>query len=119
VADVVALLDDLFFQAKILETAKHAGVEVRVCATPELLLDALRTATPRLVIVDLNAKSNALEAIGVARSAAAGVPLIAFLSHVQTELAERARTAGCAEVMPRSKLVRELATILGRAKSEL
>jgi hypothetical protein len=42
---------------------------------------------------------------------------VGFLSHVQTELAELARAAGCQDVMPRSKFTAELAQILGRAKS--
>jgi hypothetical protein len=122
VAHVVALVDELFFQAKILETAKHVGVELRLCATPQALEAELRSnangTAPRLVVIDLNAKANALGAIGVAQAAAPGVPLIAFLSHVQTELAEQARAAGCADVMPRSKFTRDLATILATAKSE-
>ena len=43
VAQIVALVDDLFFQAKILETAKHVGVEVRTCTTPEALLAEIET----------------------------------------------------------------------------
>ena len=43
--------------------------------------------------------------------------VIAFLSHVQTDLAERARSAGCAEVMPRSKFTQNLAEILRGAKT--
>ena len=34
-AQVVALVDDLFFQSKLLETAKQLGVELRTCTTPE------------------------------------------------------------------------------------
>ena len=69
-------------------------------------------------MIDLNAKANPLAAIGVARAVTPNVPLIAYLSHVQTELAEQARAAGCTTVMPRSKFTRGLATILARAKSE-
>jgi hypothetical protein len=43
---------------------------------------------------------------------------VGFLSHVQIDLAEQARAAGCSEVMPRSKFTKDLATILARAKSE-
>jgi hypothetical protein len=52
------------------------------------------------------------------QTTAPGVPVVAFLSHVQVELAEAARAAGCREVMPRSEFTRNLATILERAKSE-
>jgi DNA-binding NarL/FixJ family response regulator len=117
-AEVVALVDDLFFQAKLMETAKHLGVELHTCATPEALMTEVAAHAPKLVVVDLNARSNPLRAIeGMGRSAAS-IPLIAFLSHVQTDLAERARAAGCTNVMPRSKFTRELATIFAQAKSE-
>ena len=116
-ADVVALIDDLFFQSKVLETARHLGVTLSICATADALAGELRQGSPRLVVIDLNAGSNAVDAIGIAKSSAPGVPLVAFLSHVQTDLAESARAVGGAEVLPRSKFTRDLATILARAKS--
>ena len=117
-ADVVAFVDDIFFQAKIAEAAKQTGVELRTCGAPETLEAELASATPKLVLVDLNARANAFDAISRARAAASEAPLIAFFSHVQADLAERARAAGYAEVMPRSKFTRVLATILARAKSQ-
>jgi CheY-like chemotaxis protein len=117
VAQVVALVDDLFFQAKLLETAKQVGVELRTCATPEALSAEIAKSAPKLVVVDLNARGNPLQAVEQVR-ADGDIPLIGFLSHVQLDLAERARAAGCRDVMPRSKFTRDLATILARAKSE-
>ncbi len=116
-ANVLALVDDLFFQAKIIETARHLGVDLKICTTPDALLDELSKATPNLVVVDLNARNQPLQAVERMQSAAANVPLVGFLSHVQTELAEQARAAGCSEVMPRSKFTNDLATILSRGKS--
>jgi DNA-binding NtrC family response regulator len=117
-AQVVALVDDLFFQAKMLETAKRLGVELRVCASLEALIAEAASNATRLAIVDLNARSKPLEAIVRVQAAVPGVPVVAFLSHVQVELAEAARAAGCREVMPRSQFTRNLATILERGKSE-
>ncbi|MGA7191244.1 MAG: hypothetical protein WBY66_22305, partial [Candidatus Acidiferrales bacterium] len=117
-ASVLAFVDDLFFQAKILETAKHAGVDVRTFTTADALLSEIRKQTPKLVIVDLNAHNKPLDAIESVRSAAPDVPLISFLSHVQVELAQRASAAGSSRVMPRSQFTRELATILAQAKSQ-
>lgn len=116
-ADVVALLDDIFFQAKVAEAAKHLGVELKMCTSSDAFAAEISSGQPKLIIVDLNARSNPLDAIATGRANAPDVPLIAFLSHVQTDLAEKARAAGCAEVMPRSKFTRDLATILARAKS--
>ncbi|HTZ74316.1 MAG TPA: response regulator [Candidatus Aquilonibacter sp.] len=117
-ADALAYLDDIFFQAKITETARILGVVLQICASPQALAAELAANKPHLIIIDLNAHTNPFDAIAIASKEGQGVPLIAFLSHVQTELAERARAAGCAEVMPRSKFSRDLATILARAKSQ-
>jgi ActR/RegA family two-component response regulator len=118
VAQIVAFVDDLFFQAKILETAKHVGVEVRTCTTAEALLAAIAQHSPSFVVVDLNAKNNPLDAIKQIRAVSATLPVTCFLSHVQVGLGEQARAAGCTEVMPRSKFTQHLATILGQAKSQ-
>jgi len=117
VAQIVAYVDDLFFQAKILETAKHVGVEVRTCTTPPALLAEIAKHSPALVVVDLNSKNKPLDAIKQVREVSTTLPVICFLSHVQVELGEQARGAGCTEVMPRSKFTQHLAIILGQAKS--
>jgi DNA-binding NarL/FixJ family response regulator len=117
-AQVVALVDDLFFQAKLLETAKQLGIDLRTFASPEAFIAEIAKDVPKLVVVDLNARNNPLEAIERTHATAADIPLIGFLSHVQVELAERARVAGCRRVMPRSKFTRDLATILAQAVSE-
>lgn len=116
-AQIVALVDDLFFQAKILETAKHVGVEVRTFTTPEALLAAITQHSPALVVVDLNARNNPLDAIKQVRAISTTLPVTCFLSHVQVELAAQAQEAGCTDVMPRSKFSQHLATILAAAKS--
>jgi DNA-binding NtrC family response regulator len=117
VAQVVAFVDDLFFQAKILETAKQVGVEVRTCTTPQALLAEIAKHSPALVIVDLNARNKPLDAIKQVRQSSATISVTCFLSHLQVELGEQARAAGCTDVMPRSKFAQHLATILGNAKS--
>ncbi|MGA2511914.1 MAG: response regulator [Candidatus Acidiferrales bacterium] len=117
-ADVVAFVDDLFFQAKILETAKRIGVDVYTCSAPDVLDAEIARALPKLVVVDLNARSSPLEAIARVRAGGREIPLVAFLSHIQLNLAESARAAGCRDVMPRSKFTQNMATILARAKSE-
>lgn len=117
-ADIAALIDDVFFLAKVLETAKQVGVEVHACTTAEGLDAEIAKSAPRLVVVDLNAASNPLQTFERLRTRGAAIPSIGFLSHVQVELAEQARAAGCGEVMPRSKFTQNLATILARAKSD-
>jgi len=123
-ADVLALVDDLFFQAKLTETARKLGVKLRTVSTGTALVDALHPAPdgvstdlPRLVVVDLNARQGAVEAIEQLHRSGNPIPVIGFLSHVQTELARRAAAAGCKQVMPRSSFTANLSEILRQAKS--
>ena len=119
-ADAIALIDDLFFLAKVHETAKHTGVTLETAANGEQLLKAAAGSPAALILVDLNARQGALDAVEhLCAASGQGNPrrVIAFLSHVQTDLAERARAAGCTDVMPRSRFTQNLAEILRGAKS--
>jgi DNA-binding NarL/FixJ family response regulator len=112
---VVALMDDLFFQMKLAETAKQLGVELKVATNGEALLSLLESS-PKLVIVDLNARSQPIQTIERLRHAQKDLRVVGFLSHVQRDLAAAAQAAGCDEVMPRSSFTQNLAAILSLAK---
>jgi CheY-like chemotaxis protein len=112
---VVALIDDLFFQMKIAETAKHVGVEFKVAGNAEVLATMLAPPT-KLVIIDLNAKSDPVATIARLRTTQQALPIVSFLSHVQRDLAEQAKAAGATDVLPRSAFTQNLAGILATAK---
>lgn len=114
-AEIVGLMDDLFFQMKVLETAKQLGLQFKVATTADSLMELIATS-PKLVIIDLNARSGAIPAIERVRAENNGMRMVGFLSHVQVDLAAQARAAGCDEVMPRSKFTQNLAEILSSAK---
>ena len=105
-ARIVAMMDDLFFQMKVAETAKHLGLELKVATNGDALLGLLDPA-PKLVIVDLNARSQPLAVIERVRAAQKDLKVIGFLSHVQRDLAAQAHSAGCNEVMPPFRLHRK------------
>ncbi len=52
---VLAAVDDLFFGAKILETAERLNVPLVLVRSPEELTEKVRACHPALVIFDLNA----------------------------------------------------------------
>ncbi len=116
-AEVLALVDDLFFQAKMSETARHVGVTLQTVASGDALAAAIAKDAPRLVLVDLNARQGALQALQNLQAAGNTLPVIAFLSHVQTELAQQAAAAGAQRVLPRSKFTMEMAEMFRQAKS--
>jgi CheY-like chemotaxis protein len=115
-AKVLALVDDLFFQARMLETARQVGIELKTVSTGDAFLAEAAQSSTGLLIVDLNVRQGGIEALERLRAAGNQRPVIAFLSHVQVELAERARAAGCQQVLPRSKFTQNLAAILTGAK---
>lgn len=112
---VVALMDDLFFQMKVAETAKHVGVEFKVAANGDVLAGMLEPPT-KLVIIDVNAKDQPVATLARVRASQSGLPVVAFLSHIQTDLAAEARAAGATQVLPRSAFTQNLAAILEMAK---
>jgi len=112
---VAALIDDLFFQLKVAETAKQLGIEFKVASSPDALFTLLDPPT-RLVIVDLNSRNQPVATIERLRATQKEMRVVAFLSHVQTDLAAQAHAAGCLEVLPRSVFTQNLAAILQAAK---
>jgi len=112
---VAAFMDDLFFQMKLAETAKHLGIEVKVATNADAFFTIVDPPT-KLVVVDLNARNNPIAAIQQLRQSHPELRVVAFLSHVQRDLAAQAHAAGCTEVLPRSAFTQNLAAILESAK---
>ncbi|HVS69637.1 MAG TPA: response regulator [Phycisphaerae bacterium] len=113
----IALVTDLIFSTKITGTAKALSVALVVVRSLEALQSRLDEGGPSpLVIIDLNAASvDPIAAIGLAKSHPSGPGVVAYLSHVQTELAAAARSAGADQVLPRSAFVAQLAALLQQA----
>jgi hypothetical protein len=103
---IYAVTADLFFRAKIEETAKALGLErPRPLARPE-------DAGEGLVLLELGERTGGVEAVGRILAASPGARVVAFGSHVDQATLDRARELGAAEVMARSKFTRELPRIL-------
>jgi CheY-like chemotaxis protein len=111
---VVILVDDMFFTAKINAAAAECGRQIERVKSRDQL-EGLVASPPSLAIVDLNSdRLDPLEVIGFFKStpALARVPIVGFVSHVQTDLIKRAREAGCDHVMPRSAFAQMLPDIV-------
>jgi CheY-like chemotaxis protein len=110
---VVAVVDDMFFAAKIRATAEALGVTVVFPRSKEMLLEKLNETSATLVIVDLhNQKLQALDLARAVKATGAEVSLLGFFSHVETDLQQSAIAAGFDRVIPRSVFSRDLAEIL-------
>jgi CheY-like chemotaxis protein len=110
---VVAVVPDLFFAARIAETARASGVTLETIDAARAL-ERCREAPPDLVILDLHgagdplALARALKADAAARS----VRIVGFYSHVDAALRAAALAAGVDEALPRSAFTARLAQLL-------
>ncbi len=113
-------IEDLFFYAKINETARKLGVKVAFVRnepdTVARILDAPDEERPSLIVFDLNnAGAKPLTLIPKLKAKLKrGTSVIGFLSHLQGDLKARALEAGCDMVMPRSAFSQNLPTLLRR-----
>ncbi len=119
---IYCFIDDLFFQAKILETSKKLGIKVEFVkgvADKEIvsrLTDAPESERPRLLVFDLNnANAKPLTLIPKFKTKLKkSVSIIGFLNHLQGDLKAKATEAGCDTVMPRSAFSQSLPNLLRR-----
>ncbi|HKP84517.1 MAG TPA: response regulator [Blastocatellia bacterium] len=119
---VIAVVDDMFFAAKINSAASAAGRQVERVKSREQLEQVISTHHPSLVLVDLN--SERLDPLAVieffkSRPETGAVPIVGFVSHVQTELIRRAQEAGCDYVLPRSAFSQLLPEIVAGNLTQL
>ena len=119
---VIAVVDDLFFASKIRGTAEQVGARVQFSRSIPDAIAKAHDETPALIIVDLNA--GCCDVLELARAlkgdeVLAGVVLLGFFSHIQTELQQAAVAAGYDRVMPRSAFTKNLADILAGRASRL
>lgn len=112
---VLAVVEDLFFVAKINQAATQVGAEIKYARSQAQGIELAHTERPSLIILDLNADGCApLELLAQLKAAAElrEIPTLGFVSHVQTDLQEHARQAGCDRVVTRSTFSRDLLVIL-------
>ncbi|MGC2638111.1 MAG: response regulator, partial [Acidobacteriaceae bacterium] len=117
---IYLFIEDLFFFAKINETARKLGIKVAfVKNEPETIakiLESPEDARPSLIVFDLNnAAAKPMTLIPKLKSKLKrGTSVIGFLSHLQGDLKAKAVEAGCDIVMPRSAFSQNLPTLLRR-----
>lgn len=109
---VHAAVSDLIFSSRIAAEARAAGVEV-VWVRSESACALWDQHPPQWLMVDLNL--TAVDPLAIIRHARGLTPpprIVAFLSHVQRELAQQAAYIGADMVLPRSAFVMQLPELL-------
>ena len=116
---IFAFIEDLFFMAKIQETARKLNVKVEFVKSDKELMEKMSQngdEKPSLIIFDLNLASvKPLTLIPKLKSKLKkGTSIIGFLSHVQGDLKQKAHEVGCDMVLPRSAFSQNLPQLLRR-----
>ena len=120
-ARIFCFIEDMFFLAKIQETARKLGIKVEFVKGADKdavarLIDLPDTERPRLLVFDLN-NLNAKPITLIPKFKAKlkkATSIVGFLNHLQGELKARAIEAGCDTVMPRSAFSQSLPNLLRR-----
>jgi len=118
---VAIVVDDMFFASKINGAAAACGRKIDRIRSKEQL-EGLAAQPPSMVIVDLNSdRIDPVEAIRSlkAQQELASIPIVSFVSHVQTELIRQAQSAGCDYVLARSAFTQFLNDIVAGDFSSL
>jgi DNA-binding response OmpR family regulator len=104
---ILALIPDLMFGTRVKETLSNAGYTVLLADTQEESKSALLDASPELIILDLDAfASQVVDVVGQAKEA--GVPVLGFGRHTESQALATAKAAGCAAAVARSRLVTDM-----------
>ncbi|HSZ16700.1 MAG TPA: hypothetical protein VK764_06340 [Terracidiphilus sp.] len=117
---IFCFIEDLFFQAKIQETARKLGIKVEFVKGDKeavaRLIDVPEGAKPTLVVFDLNnLNAKPLSLIPKFKTKfKKATSIIGFLNHLQGDLKAKAVEAGCDTVMPRSAFSQSLPNLLRR-----
>jgi hypothetical protein len=117
---IFCFIEDLFFQAKIQETARKLGVKVEFIKGDKEsvahLTDMPEAERPALVVFDLN-NLNAKPMTLIPKlktKLKKATSIIGFLNHLQSDLKMKAIEVGCDTVMPRSAFSQSLPNLLRR-----
>ncbi len=118
---IYCFIEDLFFQAKIQETARKLGVKVEFVKGTDKdivprLADVPETDRPRLLVFDLNnVNGKPMTLIPKFKTKLKkATSIVGFLSHLQGDLKVKASEVGCDTVMPRSAFSQSLPNLLRR-----
>lgn len=113
---VFVIISDLIFRSKIDDAARRAGVPLRVAKTVEQLDRHLGSATPAVVLIDLEMQELQTPVVLDrlrGNPASAKIPVIGFAGHTNVEVIHAARADGV-QVMARSAFVAQLPAMMER-----
>lgn len=111
---VVVLADDPYWKTKIDQAAKSAQALPVFISDPKELAKAVETGKTALVLIDLSLRHEPFAAIAALRKGSKTrlIHIVGWCEHTRKEMEQKAKEAGCHEVLSRSAFSQHLADII-------
>lgn len=116
--EIIVFVEDIFFTAKIRESARGLARDVRFVRDVQGLERRLSGAAPGLIIMDLGAESlRPMEMLKRIKEHPdwRQARVVAYASHARAELMEEANQLGADVVLPKTGFTQKLAELLQTA----
>jgi CheY-like chemotaxis protein len=112
---VFALLDDLFFESKIRQTANELGINLSIIKSYKDFKYKVLEQKPNFIIIDLGSKK--IDAERVIKEIKHDEELknifcMGYISHVEKQKMEKFQEMGCDQVLPRSRFSNQLKNLI-------
>ena len=115
---ILAAVTDLMLESRIRQRARAIDYDVSVADTVQAVRDAVDSAPPDLLVLDLQAEGLPWrEAVAAAKDGADGpVPVLAYGQHTKPDVLRAARDGGCDMAVPRSQLMEEFPALIEQVR---
>ncbi|QDT42418.1 hypothetical protein Pan241w_25020 [Gimesia alba] len=117
-SQIVILCSDMLFLSKITGTARQLGYSFCTALSCDKAAESLLNETRQLLLIDLNQQNLDWELLTSIHQGDASLTSIAFGPHIDTERLNKARAAGCTQVIPRSQFSAQLPQLMDAALTE-
>lgn len=109
---VIALVDDLFWKARLLETVKASGATIAFVSDPAVLAAKAQEQRPDLLLIDLALRKEPFEAVKRFLTENTSVKAFGYFEHMRVDLHQRGKEAGIGTLMARSTFTEKLPSLL-------
>jgi PleD family two-component response regulator len=106
----IAVVDDLFWKARLMETAKASGASLVLVSNPETLAAKCAEQKPDTIFVDLALRKDPFAAIRAIKDApeTSSILVVGYYEHMRVDLHKKGKEAGIETLIARSTFTEKL-----------
>ena len=110
----LAFVEDLYFHSQLEWIARSKNVDIHFAMQGEQLSQLVKTMVPFMMVVDLSGLSSdwIFRYISEIMDRDPKFPIVAFISHVQEDVRQRAEKYGCRFIFTKAQLMKKLPEVI-------